>query len=87
MKRTKTAEQIYEQAQRTMNGFSLMAWDGKEYINHDRLMKRLYLIRGITEKYVNNIYKLAGVDRYKADAATANEIYYNFRVETKKYMN
>lgn len=87
MKRTKTAELIYEQSQRIMDGFSLMAWDGKEYVNHDGLMKRLYLVREITEKYVNNIYKLVGVDKYETDAATANEIYHNFRVETKKYMS
>lgn len=85
--RTKTAEQIYEQADRIMKGFSLMSWNGKEYVNHDGLMKRLYLVRVITEKYVNNIYKLAGVDRYKTDAVTANKIYRNFRVETKYYIN
>lgn len=71
----KSAKQIYAQADRILHNMAVSSWNGKEYVNHAGLMKRLEMVRDICEKYVNNIYNHEGVNRYECSADVANRVF------------
>lgn len=73
--RTKSAKDIYAQADRVLQGLAVTSWNGKEYENHACLVARLEKVSSICKKYVDNIYKHFGVDGLTCGANVANEIY------------
>lgn len=54
--RTKTPQQIYEQARRIFDAIAYSCWDGEKYIRTDKMCARLDKVHDITERYINNIY-------------------------------
>lgn len=73
--KTKSAKEIYAQADRIIDGMAVSSWNGKEYENHDYLVQRLEKVADICDKYVNNIYRYFGVDSLTCSASVANRIY------------
>lgn len=45
-------------------------------------------MQAIAERYIDNIYAMAGVENaWECDAKRSNEIYYHYYVSTEEYMN
>lgn len=45
--KTKSAKQIYAQADRIMDGMAFASWNGKEYVRHANLVARLEKITSL----------------------------------------
>ena len=73
--KTKSAKEIYAQADRIMDGMAVASWTGKEYVRHTNLVARMQNVSSICKKYVDNIYKYFGVDGLTCGASVANEIF------------
>lgn len=73
--KTKSAKEIYAQADRIIDGMAVASWTGREYVKHTNLVARMQKVSSICKKYADNIYKHFGVDGVTCGAKVANEIF------------
>ena len=85
--RMKTPEMLYQQLDRITD---------YRFCKRDKLTEEERAIivawgkrmHAIAKRYIANIYAIAGVeDMVKCDYRRSNDIYYNYYVSTKEYMN
>ena len=85
--RMKTPEMLYQQLDR-ITDYRFCKRD--EYTEEERanIVEWAEKMQAIAERYIDNIYAMAGVENaWECDAKRSNEIYYHYYVSTNEYMN
>ena len=84
--RTKTPEQIYDQAAIILLKLAIRHWDGHNYVNFDRMCEMIDKIDVIRKRYVTNIYNYHTGNREDISTEESNRIY-RTPTEVSIYMN
>ena len=85
--RMKTPEMLYQQLDR-ITDYRFCERD--KYTEEERaiIVEWAEKMQAIAERYIDNIYAMAGVENaWECDAKRSNEIYYHYYVSTNEYMN
>jgi len=85
----KSPYELYKQLTYIMNYLMCDSWkDGrpsKEVRN--KVLEKVNKVKSIFDRYVDNIYKLHNVDRWRGNVKESNDIWFNGHHTKEEYMN
>ena len=85
--RMKTPEMLYQQLDR-ITDYRFCERDKYTEEELAIIVEWAEKMQAIAERYIDNIYAMAGVENaWECDAKRSNEIYYHYYVSTNEYMN
>lgn len=85
--RTKTPQQIYDQADKLVIAIAKIHWDGKRFLDRPEMCRKIDKVHRAFERYVDNIYALHTDNRKGLSVEESNHIWNNAATPVINYIN